>query len=272
MLQIQICHASDYRQKLRDYPEALYYDAWMRENYTLTRLYVDKPLRQGADVDLSREQAHYLGNVLRMGTGTGLRVFNGQDGEWRAEIMDMTKRGATLNIIRPLRPPTTVPDIWLCFAPVRKHRNAFIMEKATELGVACLQPVITRRTQFGKINLSKMQAQIIEAAEQTERLCLPELRETMSLERMLEGWDANRILILGDEAGDCPPVSEVMSSFAGPAAIFVGPEGGFDPKEREMLRDKSFVRPVSLGPRILRADTAALSMLTLWQSAQGDWR
>lgn len=257
---------------LRAYPFALYYDTSMRENYTLTRLYIGVPLYSEAEIILPKEQVHYLANVLRKAAGDDVRVFNGQDGEWRARITDISKRSAVLQAKELLRPQVIVPDIWLCFAPVRKHRNAFILEKATELGIARLQPVLTRRTQFGKINLSKMQAQIIEAAEQTERLCLPELRDTTPLEKLLEEWDENRTLIMGDEAGDCPPAREVFQNMTGRAAILTGPEGGFDPKEREMLRSQPFVRPVSLGPRILRADTAALSMITLWQAAQGDWQ
>ncbi len=244
----------------------------MRENYTLTRLYIDAPLAADADIPLPKEQVHYIANVLRMAVGADLRIFNGRDGEWRAEISEISKRSAALLVREQLRSPAAVPDIWLCFAPVRKHRNAFILEKATELGAARLQPVQTRRTQFGKVNLSKMSAQIIEAAEQTERLCLPQLQDTLSLEALLQGWDPARVLIMADEGGDCAPALGVLQNLPGPAAILIGPEGGFDPTERDLLRRQSYVRPVSLGPRILRADTAALSLLTLWQAAQGDWR
>ncbi len=244
----------------------------MRENYTLTRLYIDVPLFEGAQIDLPKDQIHYLANVLRMKEGGSLRVFNGRDGEWRADISEITKRCAALIVSEQLRTPVPVPDVWLCFTPIRKHRNSFILEKATELGVARLQPVLTHRTQFGKINLGKMSAQIIEAAEQTERLCLPDLKDPMTLDQLLEGWDPARALIMADEGGDCPPALEVMQNMDGPAALMIGPEGGFSPQERERLRSHTFVHPVSLGPRILRADTAALSLLTLWQAAQGDWQ
>ena len=243
----------------------------MRENYTLTRLYVDTPLVSGESVELPKTQAHYLGTVLRKREGEGVRIFNGQDGEWRAEIMAISKRSATLTVKEQLRDPKSSPDITLCFAPVRKHRTAFIVEKATELGARTLWPVITERTQFPKLNLEKMQAQVIEAAEQTERLDIPAIHPVQKLGQLLHGWDSSRSLILADEAGDAMPAMTALSDMEGPAAILIGPEGGFTPQEREQLRAQNFVTPVSLGPRILRADTAAISLLTLWQAVKGDW-
>ncbi|NNE56964.1 MAG: 16S rRNA (uracil(1498)-N(3))-methyltransferase [Hellea sp.] len=243
----------------------------MRPNYTLTRLYVDADLATGMDIVLPKEQAHYLANVLRMDGGGELRVFNGRDGEWKAVVTNITRKKAELKISERLRAPQACPDIWLCFAPVRKHRNAFILEKATELGVAVLQPVVTARTQFAKLKLDKMQSQIIEAAEQTERLDLPQLNPSTTLEKLLQEWQSKRILIFADEAGDAKPALETLQNISGPAALLIGPEGGFSDEERRLLRARSFVRPVSLGPRILRADTAALALLTLWQAAQGDW-
>jgi len=244
----------------------------MRENYTLTRLYIDAGLREGNEIVLPKEQAHYVANVLRKDEGDVVRVFNGKEGEWRAEIVEIGKRRAELRVMEQLRVPHSAPDIWLCFAPVRKHRNSFIIEKATELGAAKLQPVITARTQFRKLKIDKMRAQIIEAAEQTERLDLPFAEVPISLAEMLSGWDKkNRTLIFADEAGDAKPALGALQDLSAPAAILIGPEGGFDDKEREMLRSKPYVTPVSLGPRILRSDTAALSLLTLWQSVQGDW-
>lgn len=243
----------------------------MRENYTLTRLYTDDSLHVGATLNLSKDHTHYLQNVLRMSEGDSLKLFNGRDGEWRADISALTKRSATVRVVERLRPQHTVPDIWLCFAPIRRHRNAFILEKATELGVAVLQPVLTQRTQFGKLKLDKLTSQIIEAAEQTERLCLPELNNPASLDEMLKDWNVNRILIMADEEGDCPPAFDVFQDLSGPVALLTGPEGGFTPQERERLRAQDYVKPVSLGPRILRADTAALAMLSLWQAVQGDW-
>jgi len=243
----------------------------MRENYTLTRLYLEARLSDGAVIVLSKEQAHYLAGVLRMTAGGALRVFNGSDGEWRAVVSDISRKTATITIFEQLRPSQRSPDIWLCFAPVRKHRNSFILEKATELGVSVLKPVTTARTQYGKMRLDKMRAQIIEAAEQTERLDIPVLDETITLARLIDSWPEDRALIFADEGGDAAPALRDLSKIGGPAALLVGPEGGFTDDERAYLRSQSFVTPVSLGPRILRADTAALSLLTLWQAAQGDW-
>ena len=243
----------------------------MRENYTLTRIYMDETLEAGARFELPREQAHYLTNVLRLGVTDELRVFNGRDGEWRARVSDASRKKVVIYIVDQLRASEPCPDIWLCFAPVRKHRNAFILEKATELGVARLQPVITERTQHAKLRIDKMHSQIIEAAEQTERLDLPELKAPLNLDQMLHKWPDKRTLIFADEGGDADPALTVLKKLKGPAALIIGPEGGFTDRERTHLKEQFFVRPVSLGPRILRADTAALSLLTLWQAVKGDW-
>lgn len=244
----------------------------MRENYTLTRLFIASPLTQGASVALTKEQAHYLGTVLRKSAGDSLRVFNGEGGEWRAEIASISRKGGEISLTEQLRAPKPSPDIWLCFAPVRKHRTAFIVEKGTELGAHAFHPVITERTQFPRLNTDKARLQAIEAAEQTERLDVPDVHEVSSLNDMLRGWDRGRALIFADEAGDAKPALAVLKAMPlSPAAILIGPEGGFTPSEREILRAQPFVTPVSLGPRILRADTAALSLLTLWQAVCGDW-
>ena len=245
----------------------------MRENYTLPRLYLDTPLSDGADIALDKAQAHYIGTVLRKAVGESVRVFNGRDGEWRAQITEIEKKQGFLKVTTQLRANQACPDIWLCFAPVRKHRNAFIFEKGTELGVARFQPVLTARTQFPKMRMDKDKAQIIEAAEQTERLDIPQVRAGVSLTELLSGWDKSRILLFADEAGDADTAAALFAGITAdtPCAILIGPEGGFTPEERETLRSKPYVRPVSLGPRILRADTAALSLLTLWQAHLGDW-
>lgn len=242
----------------------------MRENYTLIRLYLDTNLSGGQRLELSKAHGHYLSNVLRKGVGDDLRVFNGADGEWRAQITDAAKKPVSIEILERLRVPKACPDITLCFAPLRKHRNAFIAEKATELGVSILQPVITARTQFPKLNLDKMRAQIIEAAEQTERLDVPRLGQVMSLDNMLSAH-RDCPVFFADEAGGAMPAMDAMQHYTGPAAILIGPEGGFTDQEREILQAQDNVVPISLGPRILRADTAALSVLTLWQSMHGDW-
>ena len=243
----------------------------MRENYTLTRLFVAEALSEGGEMSLLEKDVHYLANVLRKKEGDTIRVFNGRDGEWSASILTLTRKFGDLRLIEKIREHHQCPDITLCFAPIRKHRTAFIIEKATELGVRSLQPVITARTQFPKFNVGKARLQAIEGAEQTERLDIPTLTEPQKLEALLEGWDESRTLIFADEAGDAFPAANALKTLQGPAAILIGPEGGFTPQERELLRGQSFVKPVSLGPRILRADTAALSLLTLWQAEQGDW-
>ena len=245
----------------------------MRANYTLPRLYLEAELAFNETITLDKAQAHYLGTVLRKSIGDNVRIFNGRDGEWRAEITGLDKKRGTLRTIEKTRPPTPCPDIWLCFSLVRKHRNSFIFEKGTELGVSRFQPVVTARTQFPKMKLEKEKAHIIEAAEQTERLDIPQLRAGVTLEALLSGWDKSRLLIFADEAGDAPKAQALMATLPAetPCALLIGPEGGFTPHEREMLRNKPYVRPVSLGPRILRADTAALSLLTLWQAELGDW-
>jgi 16S rRNA (uracil1498-N3)-methyltransferase len=242
----------------------------MRENYTLKRLYIDSSLKKEGEVSLSKDHLHYLSNVLRMKSGQDLRVFNGRDGEWRASLETLSKKQATLKINENLRAPVEAPDIRLAFALVRRHRTAFIIEKATELGVSVLEPVITDRTQFPKLNLEKARTQIIEAAEQTERLDLPSINAPQNL----LDWNnahSDRSVLFADEAGGGESVVDIFKSLERPITLLVGPEGGFSDTERAMLRDQENVIPVSLGPRILRADTAALSLLTLYQAIKGDW-
>lgn len=238
----------------------------MRADYTLPRLYLDVPLT--GDIDLSREQAHYLGTVLRKRVGDRVRLFNGRDGEWAAEIVTADRKSMQLSIGEPLRAQANVPDIRLLFAPLRKHRTATVLEKATELGIRTLQPVITARTQYPKFNLERAQAQIMEAAEQTERLDLPELAEPVPLSDVLM---LDRTLVFADEAGDMPTALSVLGDVSLPLDLLIGPEGGFMEAEREMIRARVNVHPVNLGPRILRADTAAISLLTLVQATLGDW-
>ncbi len=244
----------------------------MRANYTLARLYVPQSLTAEASIVLPKEQSHYLSTVMRKSAGDDVRLFNGSDGEYRAQIVDIARKAVTLTLKERLRAPSPAPDIWLLFAPVKKDRTAFILEKATELGVSYVQPVITARTQFAKLRLDRAQSQIIEAAEQTERLDLPELKAPVKLSKLLAKWDKSRRIIYADEAGGGEPALTGLRKTAGPCAILIGPQGGFDESERENLRRQSYVTPVSLGPRILRSDTAAISLLTLWQGVNGDWR
>lgn len=243
----------------------------MRENYTLTRLFVDSELAAGVGIALDTTQAHYLGTVLRKSIGDIVRIFNGRDGEWVAEISTLAKRHATLLVTEQLLPHHAAPDIWLIFAPIRKHRTAFIFEKATELGVTKFMPVITTRTQFSKLNTDKARAQIIEAAEQTERLDLPEVIKPQKLDIALDSWNPARRIIFADEAGGARNALDVMADYSGPSALLIGPEGGFTDVERGQILALDCVKPVSLGPRILRTDTAAVSLLTLWQATNGDW-
>jgi len=242
----------------------------MRENYTLPRLHVPEGLSVDAQIELSREAAHYLTTVLRKSEGDSLRVFNGDSGEWRAEISAVRKKSGLITIMEQLRAHAVVPNITLLFAPVRKHRTAFIIEKGTELGVRRFQPVLTARTQFPRLNTAKARLQAIEAAEQTERLDVPEIREAKPLLDVLSGWDDTPILF-ADEAGDAQNAREACANYPAPIAILIGPEGGFTDAERSEIRAMSNVYPVSLGPRILRADTAAVALLSIWQSVMGDW-
>ncbi|MBV5259848.1 16S rRNA (uracil(1498)-N(3))-methyltransferase [Synechococcus moorigangaii CMS01] len=252
---------------------------------TTPRLHVDAPLAEGAVLALPREQAHYLVNVMRREAGAPVRVFNGRDGEWQAVVADASRKGASLQVETRLREQSGVPPLRLCFAPVKKARTDFIVEKATELGAAVIQPVITRRTQSERVRTDRLMALATEAAEQTERLCLPVVSEPVTLERLLADWPEDHRLIFCDEAGDgegawggpqgrARPMLDVLRAEpdpSGPWTVLIGPEGGFDDAERARLRSLPFVRAVTLGPRILRADTAAVAALTLWQTLAGDW-
>jgi 16S rRNA (uracil1498-N3)-methyltransferase len=240
-----------------------------------TRLYVTAALGAGLSVPLSGPQAHYLLHVMRARAGQRVMLFNGRDGEWLAEIDAITKRGVTLTCRTQTQSQAAVPDLWLVFAPIKKTPSDYLTQKATELGVTLLQPVMTRRTIVARVNAERMAANAIEAAEQSGRLSVPEIGETVSLEKLLAGWPNERRLFFCDEAGatatacDADPLAKAARP--APAAILTGPEGGFDPAERALLRGLSFVTPVTLGPRILRADTAALAALAIWQSVKGDW-
>jgi 16S rRNA (uracil1498-N3)-methyltransferase len=237
-----------------------------------TRLYVTADLGKGVAVALDEGQTHYLLHVLRAQAGNRVLLFNGRDGEWQAEITQAGKRGVTATCLKQTGPQAEAPDIWLAFAPVKKTPSDYLVQKAAELGVSVLQPVFTRRTVVSRINQERMAANAVEAAEQSGRLSVPEIRTATSLEKLLASWPQKRWLFFCDEGGDAKPLAEAARWIGGSAAILTGPEGGFDPSEREMLRALPFVTPVTLGPRILRADTAALAALAIWQSVSGDWR
>lgn len=235
------------------------------------RLYVDQPLAAGQPVAVSADQANYLFNVMRLGAGAAVALFNGRDGEWLARVEQAGKRGGILRPEVQAAPLRLPPDLWLLFAPVKKARTDFIVEKAVELGVARLQPVQTRRTQGDRIRADKMRAHAIEAAEQCGATFVPEVAEMAPLDRLLAGWPGGRRLLWADEG-----LAGTAAGFAalppGPWAILIGPEGGFAPEERERLARLPQVTAVSLGPRILRAETAAVAAMTLWQAHLGDWR
>ena len=237
------------------------------------RLFVGDPLRAGACVVPDDAQAHYLLHVMRAKAGDRVLLFNGSDGEWLAHIAGVSKRSCSLECERQTEPQTEVPDVWLCFAPIKKTPADYVVQKATELGVRVLQPVFTRRTIVSRVNLERMHANAVEAAEQSARLSVPETREPLALEKLLAAWPQGRRLIFCDEGEDTRPIAQILAAEKDqPFAILTGPEGGFDPVERDMLRAQSFVVPVSLGPRILRADTAAVAALTLVGAVLGDWR
>ena len=236
------------------------------------RLFVEAPLAEGARVVPDDAQTHYLLHVMRAKAGDRVLLFNGRDGEWLARIAEVSKRGCALECERRTAPQSEVPDLWLCFAPIKKTPADYVVQKATELGVRVLQPVTTRRTIVSRVNLDRMRANAVEAAEQSGRLSVPETREPLSFDKLLASWPNDRRLIFCDEGGAAPMAEALRALPDGPAAIFTGPEGGFDPSERETLRALAFVTPASLGPRILRADTAALAALAVWQSVRGDWR
>jgi 16S rRNA (uracil1498-N3)-methyltransferase len=236
------------------------------------RLYVEGALGAGAQVRPSDAQAHYLLHVMRAKAGDRVSLFNGCDGEWLADIAEVTKKSCTLVCAKQTRPQSGTPDIWLCFAPIKKTPADYVVQKATEFGVSALVPVFTRRTIVTRVNGERMAANAIEAAEQSDRLTVPEIRDPLTLDKLLASWPRERRIVFCDEAGDARPIAEALAGAAnGPFAILTGPEGGFDPAERERIRSHEFVMPVTLGPRILRADTAALAALAVWQAMIGDW-
>ncbi len=237
------------------------------------RLFTEHPLSSTQTIDLAADQAHYINNVMRMAAGDPVRLFNGQDGEWAARIVEGKKKRCTLEVLDQKRAQEETPDLWLVFAPIKKQRLDFIIEKATELGVSSLQPVITRRTIVSKIRNDRLHAQAIEASEQCERLNIPDVHDALSLAQLIKDWPSERRLFVLDEHGGALPIHEALQTHKeGPHAFLTGPEGGFEATELDLLRKLPFVTPISLGPRILRADTAALAAISCWQSVIGDWQ
>jgi 16S rRNA (uracil1498-N3)-methyltransferase len=242
-------------------------------NFHDVRLFVEPPLAAGAAIACTPEQANYLLNVLRLGAGAEILIFNGSDGEWQARIADRGKRRCTLECLAQTRAQAGGPDVHYLFAPLKHTRLDYMVQKATEMGVAHLQPVLTHHTIAARVNLERMRANAIEAAEQCGVLRVPTVGEPMKLEAALSAWDPKRTLIFCDEAADVANPLPTLSAIEGaPLAVLIGPEGGFDPAERALLREKPFALPISLGPRIMRADTAAVAALALVNATLGDWR
>jgi 16S rRNA (uracil1498-N3)-methyltransferase len=235
---------------------------------SLPRLYVEQRLGEGISLTLGGPQANYLSAVLRLPAGAQVKLFDDQSGEWLAEIREAGKKRVSLAVVRHLREREPVPDLWLLFAPIKRGRIDWIAEKATELGVARLLPVITHRTIVDRTKSDRLFAHMIEAAEQCERTALPQLAEPQKLQTLLESWPEDRSLFFADEAGGKPMQA---AAAPGPSAILIGPEGGFTPEERAAIRALPQAHAVSLGPRILRADTAAVAAVSLWMSIYGDW-
>lgn len=242
---------------------------------TRQRLYCDAALHNGAELTLNRDQSHYLINVLRYQTGQEVLIFNGVDGEFRASISVADRKKAQLSCHEQTRPQDPMPNLTLVFATIKKARIDFIAEKATELGVGRIQPVMTDFTQVSRVNTDRMAANAIEAAEQTGRTTIPSVDQPISLQNLLEDWPEGCHIIFCDEdyAGTASfAFHKQVASLNGPAAILIGPEGGFSPRERDMIRGHKAAVPVSLGQNILRADTAMLAALSLWQGVAGDWK
>jgi 16S rRNA (uracil1498-N3)-methyltransferase len=237
------------------------------------RLFVEAELGHDVQLQADPSQANYLLNVLRLRAGDQVRVFNGRDGEWAATLTDTTKRGCQLVLGQQTRPQVAGPDIDYLFAPLKRTRLDYMVQKAAELGVRRLRPVMTRHTVAERVNLERVRANAIEAAEQCGVLWVPDVLAPVKLEAALVGWDAARTLIFADEgAAIQSPIRALSQVPPGPVAVLIGPEGGFHADERALLRAQLFTVPVSLGPRIMRADTAAVALLALVNAVLGDWR
>ena len=247
-------------------------------DFRTPRLFLDAPLSAGAEVPLEREQANYLLNVLRLKPGGDVLVFNGREGEWHARLAPSGKKGAKLSLVERTRAQTAAGDLHYLFAPLKHARLDYMVQKAVEMGAARLQPVLTRHTQAERVNLARMRANAIEAAEQCGILTVAQVAEPVKFGEFARGWTADRLLVFCDEdAGVKDPVAALSAGrdrIAGPLplSVLIGPEGGFAEEERETLLKLPNVIRLALGPRILRADTAAVAALALVQAALGDWR
>jgi 16S rRNA (uracil1498-N3)-methyltransferase len=242
-------------------------------DFAAQRLFVEHGLGAGGAIELDGNQANYLKNVLRLGEGSELLLFNGRDGEWRCRISEVAKRRVVLAVEERIRPQEAQGDLWYLFAPLKHARLDYMVEKAVEMGVSRLMPVFTRRTQASRVNLDRMHANAVEAAEQCGILSVPGIDEPQTLDKLLDRWPADRTLIFCDEDAGASSAVDTLSraSRSIPLAVLIGPEGGFDTAERERLLKLPSVIRLSLGPRILRADTAAIAALAVVQAVLGDW-
>ncbi len=236
------------------------------------RLYVTSPLAEGASVALDRDQARYLFSVMRLVVDNEVLLFNGADGEWRARVMEVGKKGGALQAVEQTRAQPSPPDLWFMFAPIKKSRTDFIAEKAAEMGARRVMPVFTRYTNSERVNADRLAAHCVEAAEQCGLVSIPGVSQPQTLDAALEGWPEDRRLMFCDETASHGDAADALRAAGGDKwAILIGPEGGFAPDEVTRLRGLDVATPVSLGPRILRADTAAVAALTVWQATLGDW-
>jgi len=239
-----------------------------------TRLYIPVALAEGGTAPLSGGQAHRLRHVLRLGVGAAVAAFNACNGEFRCSVAELGRAAGALAVERRIRAPAPEADLWLAFAPIKRLRLDWLIEKGTELGVGAFVPVTTARTQPERLNRERLVAHAIAAAEQSARLSVPELRPVATLTALLATWPADRRLIVCDETGGGTPIAEALAAFppGAPTALLVGPEGGFSDTELDALRNLPFVTRAGLGPRVLRAETAALAALAVFQAVAGDWR
>jgi 16S rRNA (uracil1498-N3)-methyltransferase len=234
------------------------------------RLFVSGPLAAGARVTVEGNPAHYLAKVMRLAEGDAVILCDDATGEWAARVVAVGKRAVELETVEKLRGREQVPDFWLCPALLKKDRFDLVLEKATELGVRAIRPVVTRRCVADKLNLDRAHAIVTEAAEQCARTALPEMSPPAALDALLRDWPQDRALFFADELGGAP-AAQAFAAHSGPAALLIGPEGGFDDAERERIRAHPAARPISLGPRILRGETAAIAAAVLWMATAGDW-
>ena len=239
-----------------------------------TRLYIPAALTEGGAAELDAAQAHRLRHVLRLGPGAAVAAFNARDGEFLCRVAALARDGGALTVETRLRAPEPEADLWLLFAPIKRLRLDWLIEKGTELGVSIFVPVITERTQPERLNGERLAAHAVAAAEQSERLSVPEIRPAERLSQIVARWDAGRTLIVCDETGGGGPIAAAMGKLkpGAPVALLIGPEGGFTQSELDALRNLPFVSRVGLGPRVLRAETAALAALAAYQAIAGDWR